>query len=513
MTASSFGPSGMNKLVVNTLDKLFLTSDAGAILRELEIQHPAAKLILMASQQQEKEVGDGTNLVVVLAGEFLSQAEHLLRMGLSPAIVVEGYELAAEKALELLEGETIPSATVSDVYDKTKLKSILSTVVTSKQNGMEEHISDLIVRAVQIALPKAKDEVRQFNIDNIRTVKIIGGSFLGGSHVVNGMVLLREPETHVKKATQAKIAVYACPISTGRTETKSTVLLHSSEEMRSFSSGEEKIIEGQIKAIAESGVKVVVTGDQIGELALHYLNRFGLVALRIQSKFDLRRFCRAVGANPLSRLGAPTEEEAGYCDVLEAIEIGGQRCTVIRQERNTGSGLASIVLRGNTHNQLDDIERAIEDAVNTVRTLIVKDGRVVAGAGAVEIELAKKLTAHGETTPGLVQYGIKAYATAFEAVPRILATNAGHNATEALSRLYWAHDHEQPHAGIDIDNSQTFVQDSQANGIYDAYATKKSAIQLATEAALTVLRVDQIIMAKPAGGPKPRGPAPQDEDD
>lgn len=516
ITASSFGPSGMNKLVVNQLDKLFLTNDAGTILRELEIQHPAARMILLASQQQDTEVGDGTNLVVVLAGELLTNAEQLLRLGLSPSLVVEGYEVAYKQALAVLEGEAVPAAEITNVRDRAKLTAVLRSAVASKQSGLEDHLADLIARAVLIALPEG-DVPKSFNVDNIRCVKIIGGSFSQGSHVVNGMVLHREPETQLKRATQAKVAVYACPINVGRTETKSTVLLHGAQEMLDFSQGEERIVEEQIRAIAEAGVRVVVTGDQIGELALHFLNRYGLLGMRIQSKFDLRRFCRAVGASPLSRLGAPTEEEAGFCDVIEAVEIGGDRCTVVRQESaSAATRLATIVLRGNTQNQLDDLERAIEDGVNTVRTLVAKDGRVVAGAGAVEIELARKLTAFGETTPGVVQYGIKEYARAFEAVPRILAQNAGYPLTDALSRLYWAHDQAKPHVGIDLDNAageHAYLQDALAAGVLDLLAVKKSAIMLATEAALTVLRVDQIIMSKPAGGPKPRGPAPQDEDD
>jgi T-complex protein 1 subunit theta len=503
----------MNKLVVNQLDKLFLTSDAGTILRELEIQHPAARLILLASQQQDKDVGDGTNLVVVLAGEMLANAEQLLRIGMSPSIIVEGFEAAYRQAIELMEGETIPSMAVEE--DLKGLKTVIRSAIASKQSGFEDHLADLIHKAAQIAMPENR---KGFNLDNVRCVKIIGGSFQTGSHVVRGMVLHREPETQLKRATKAKVAVFACPINVGQTETKSTVLLKDAKEMLEFSKGEEQIIEAQIKAIAESGVKVVVTGDQIGELALHFLNRYGLLAMRIQSKFELRRFCRAVGANPLARLGAPTEEEAGFADVVECVEIGGERCTVIRQEaekNGVDSKLATIVLRGNTQNQLDDMERAIEDGVNTVKTALAKDGRVVAGAGAVELELARKLVAFGETTPGMLQYGIKAYGQAFEAIPRILAQNAGFNITDALSKLTWAHESQsKPHAAVDLDNCNgDYMLDAQASGIVDLLAVKKSAIHLATEAALTVLRVDQIIMSKPAGGPKPRGPAPQDQDD
>jgi T-complex protein 1 subunit theta len=500
----------LNKLVVNQLDKLFLTSDAGTVLRELDIQHPAAKLIYMASQQQDREVGDGTNLVVVLAGELLANAEQLLRLGLAPAVVAEGFEAAFRRAMELVEGEAIPALSVDNVHAQwDRLRSVIRTAIASKQAGMEEGLADLLLEAVQKAMPKASPKA--FDIDNVRCVKILGAGF-ASSHVVPGMVLGREPETFVQSAAQAKVAVYACPLSVGRTETKSTVLLHGAQEMLDFSKGEERIVEEQIGAIAAAGVKVLVTGDQIGELALHFINRHGLVALRIQSKFDLRRFCRATNAVPLSRLGAPTEEEAGYCHSLETLEIGGDRVVLVTQAAGSGLGqLSTIILRGNTRNQLDDMERAVEDAVSAVKTAVAKDGRVLPGAGAAEIELARKLTALGERTPGLAQYGIKEYARAFEAVPRLLATNAGLNVTETIARLYWAHDQGKVHAGVDLDGGS--LLDAQEERIVDLLAVKKSAIMLATEAALTVLRVDQIIMAKPAGGPKPKGPGPQDEDD
>lgn len=516
ITSSSFGPSGLNKLVVNQLDKLFLTNDAGTILRELEIEHPAARLILLASQQQEKEVGDGTNLVIVLAGEMLAQAEQLLRLGLKPSIIVEGYEAAVKRALELLDGEAIPGLTISG-DDLSGLPQLLRTVVGSKQGANADHLASLIEQAVQISLPK--DAPKEFNIDNVRCVKLLGGSFHGGSHVLRGMLLHREPETHVKRVTAAKVAVYACPLGVGHTETKGTVLLRGAQELLNFGAGEEKRLEEQIRAIAESGVKVVVTGDQVSDMALHFLNRHGLLALRIQSKFDLRRFCRATGSNPMARLGAPTAEEAGWADVVEAVEIGGQWCTLVRQEEGHQMGearLSTIVLRGSTQNQLDDMERAIEDAVSSVRTALARDGRIVAGAGALEAELSHKLQAWGETVPGVLQYGIKAYGEAFETVPRILSANAGYNLTEALSKLSWAHaSGAAPHTGIDVESGMagSYTLDARAAGILDLLAVKRAAIQLATEAALTVLRVDQIIMAKPAGGPKPRAPGPQDADD
>jgi T-complex protein 1 subunit theta len=212
-----------------------------------------------------------------------------------------------------------------------------------------------------------QSNVKAFNVDNVRVVKVLGSNIFE-SRVVKGMLFNREPEGCVKKASKAKIAVFSCPIDISRTETKGTVLIHNANEMMNFSKGEEQLIEQQIKEIASSGVTVVVTGATIGEMSLHFLNRYNLLAVRVQSKFDLRRLCKVVGATPLARLGKPMEEEMGHCDLVEVEEIGSDRCTVFKQLQEE-TQTVSIVLRGATLNMLDDLERAIEDGVNVVKSL------------------------------------------------------------------------------------------------------------------------------------------------
>lgn len=207
-----------------------------------------------------------------------------------------------------------------------------------------------------------------------------------------------------------------------------------------------------IKEIADSGVTVVIAASGVGDLALHYLNRFNIAVIKIMSKFDLRRLCRVVGATPLARLGAPTPEEAGHVDVMETIEIGGDRVTVFRQEAGERTRTATIVLRGATTNHLDDLERSLDDGINTVRILL-RDGRLVPGAGASEIELARRVAEFGEKTPGLAQHAIRKWAEAMEVIPKTLAENAGLSAEDVVSALYKAHGEGQVDAGVDIDVS------------------------------------------------------------
>ncbi|RHZ52816.1 hypothetical protein Glove_457g58 [Diversispora epigaea] len=494
---TSFGPNGRNKMVINHLEKLFVTNDAATIIRELEVVHPAAKLLVMASQQQEQEIGDATNFVIVFAGELLQKAEYLLRMGLHPSEIVQGYELASNKALEILE--ELGVETVTNFKSKTELFKAIRTVIASKQYGNEDLLSNLVVEASQIIMPK---NPAAFNVDNIRVVKILGSS-LHESQVINGMVFGREPEGIVTKATKAKIGIFTCSLDTAQTETKGTVLIHNAKEMLNFTKGEEQHVEKIFKEFYDAGVNVVVTGSGIGELALHYLNRFNILTVKVLSKFDLRRLCRVVGATPLARLGVPTPEEMGYCDIVETVEIGGDRVTVFKQESEI-SKTSTIIIRGATQNHLDDIERALDDGVNIVKA-VIRDGRLVPGAGATEMELNKRLSSFGEKTPGINQYSIKAFAEALEVFPRTLAENAGLDATQILSKLYAAHHQDDSGViGVDIGSeTEDCTLDVVKADILDSLSAKSWALKFSVDAALTVLRVDQIIMSKPSGGPKP----------
>jgi T-complex protein 1 subunit theta len=280
-------------------------------------------------------------------------------------------------------------------------------------------LGDLVVNAAKEVMPK---NPKNFNVDSIRIVKILGASN-HDSQVVRGMVFGRSPESTIQKATSAKVAVFMTGIDVALTETKGTVLIKNATDMLDFSKGEEANLEKSIKELADAGVKVVVSGSGIGDLALHFLNRYNMLVVKVLSKFDIRRLCRVTGATPLSRFGAPTPEEMGYCDVVEAVEIGSDRCTVFRQDGES-TRTATIVLRGGTQNSLDDLERAIDDGVNILKA-VTRDARLLAGAGAFEIELASRLQKVAESTPGLNQYAINKFAEALEVIPRTLADNAG----------------------------------------------------------------------------------------
>lgn len=505
ITRTSLGPNGMNKMVINHLEKLNVTHDAATIMQELEVIHPAAKMIVMAALAQQREIGDGTNFVVVLAGELLTQAENLIRMGLHPSDIIEGYTQAGKKALESLESLVVKS--LVDVRDVSQVTEALKSVVSSKLYGYEQLITPLVSKACVQVCPKNQ---KNFSVDNVRVAKIEGGN-IADTTSMKGFVLVRDVSSSVRHVRNAKVAVFGCAVDTATPETKGTVLIQNADDLTSYNKSEENMMEQAIKSIAEAGINVIVTGGTFGELALHFIERYKMMAIKVTSKFDLRRLCKAINATTMVRLGAPTAEEIGHCDYVGVDEIGGSKICVFRQE--AGSHIATIIVRGSTSNIMDDVERVIDDGVNIYKAL-TRDNRLLAGAGACEIELARKLTALAEETPGLEQYAIRRFATSFEVFPRVLAESSGLAASEVVSSLHSAHTAGKVNMGVDVDaiSGSQAVRDAVAAGIFDSYLSKFWGIKLATDAAVTVLSVDQIIMAKPAGGPKPREAGARDDD-
>jgi T-complex protein 1 subunit theta len=500
---TSLGPNGMNKMIVNHLEKLFVTNDAATIIKELDVVHPAAKIGVLASQMQEQEMGDGTNLVLVLVGEFLQNAEALLYQGLHPSEIISGYNKAATKAGEILESLVVHE--VKDFKNVDQVTQVIKHAIASKQYGYEDTLAPLIAKAC-IEVTPAKSS-SSFNVDNVRVAKILGGGVLD-TQVIKGHVLVRDTEGTIKHVKKAKVVVFSAGVDMSKPETKDTIQIHNADELLNYNKSEEKWIEAIIKEVADSGAKVLVSGGAIGEMAMHFIERYGLMAVKVASKFELRRICKAVGATPLVRLGKPLPEELGYCDYVSAEEIGSTKVTVFRQDApENDSGIATIVVRASTQNTLDDFERAIDDGVNVYKVLL-KDPRFVAGAGATEIELSRRLQGVADETPGLMQYAIRKYGEAFEVIPRTLAENAGLKAIDIVSSLYAAHSKGMVNGGVNVEDG-TIHETS----VLDSIAIKANAIRLATHATVTILQVDQIIMSKPAGGPKMPKQGPMDADD
>jgi T-complex protein 1 subunit theta len=313
-----------------------------------------------------------------------------------------GYKLAATKAQELLLANITASFTADELRDPTSLAVPLSSVIAAKHYGFEHIIAPLVAEACTAAMP-SPGKRPDINLDNVRVAKLIGGS-VTDSQVVHGLVVLRDAEGTVKRADKAVVAVFGVGIEAADTETKGTVVLKSAEELKAFSRSEEETMEEVIKGLSDAGVTVAVSGGSISQIAMHYLEKYGIMVVKILSKFELRRVCKATGATALVRLGAPTPEEMGACDAVAVQEISSRRVTVFEQA-DDDHRMATIVLRGATSSLLDDLERAVDDAVHTVKTLC-RDSRVVAGAGAVETAISLGVQEYAKSIPGLEQYAI-----------------------------------------------------------------------------------------------------------
>ncbi|KAF3663211.1 T-complex protein 1 subunit theta [Capsicum annuum] len=505
ITRTSLGPNGMNKMVINHLDKLFVTNDAATIVNELEVQHPAAKILVLAGKAQQEEIGDGANLTVSFAGELLQNAEELIRMGLHPSEIIIGYNKAINKTIELLDELVEPGSENMNVKDKNEVISRMKSAVASKQFGLEDVLCPLVAEACIQVCPK---NPANFNVDNVRVAKLLGGG-LHNSTIVRGMVLKTDAIGSIKRTEKAKVAVFVQGVDTSATETKGTVLIHSATQLENYAKTEEAKVEELIKSVADSGAKVIVSGAAVGEMALHFCERYKLMVLKISSKFELRRFCRTTGAVALLKLSQPNPDDLGYVDSVSVEEIGGVRVTVVRNE-DGGNSISTVVLRGSTDSILDDLERAVDDGVNTYKAM-GRDSRIVPGAAATEIELARKLKEFSFKEMGLDQYAIAKFAESFEMVPKTLAENAGLNAMEIISSLYAEHASGNVKVGLNLEKGA--CEDVSSLSIWDLYVTKFFALKYAADAVCTVLRVDQIIMSKPAGGPSRRDqPAGMDED-
>jgi T-complex protein 1 subunit theta len=499
MVQSSLGPNGMNKLVINHLEKTFVTSDCATILSELEVQHPAAKMLVLASQTQETEHGDNTNFVMSFAGELLKNAEELIKQGVHTAEIVNGYQMALKKALEILP--TLVVKSVDDMRNEEQVVAAIKSVVGTKQYGQEEFLSKLIANACITTFSATSNKPR-LNADSVRIAKLRGGNTLG-STTVKGMVILRDAESHVKRAEKCKVAVFGCGIEASSAEAKSTVLLKNADELLNYNKSEEAALDKLIGSIAATGAKVVIANGTVSEMALHFLNKYNLMVIKIMSKFEIRRICGAVGATAVVKLAPPTPEEMGFVALLEVREIAQRKVCILSQDLDEDTSVATIVLRASTENVMNDLERSVDDGVCSIKTLC-NDPRLLPGAGAVELELCKQLKTYADEVKGLDQYAIRKFGEAFDVVPRTLTENSGCDATVHLHNLHQAHaDESNPNSknmGFEIDEHTP--ADSVERGIFDLYATKINALRLAVDAAITVLRVDQIVMSKQAGGPK-----------
>jgi thermosome len=478
---TTLGPRGMDKMLVDNTGNIIVTNDGVTILSEMAIEHPAAKMLVEIAKTQEEEVGDGTTTAVMLAGKLLENAEKLLDQKIHPTIITRGYRLAAEKALQIL-----PSLS-AEVSSDEELTKIAQTAMTGKgAEHAKEKLSDLIVQAVKIVANNGK-----VDLDDIKTEKRKGHS-ISDSKLIEGIVIDKErvsPEMP-SRVMNAKIALLDCALEIKTPERETRISISSPEQLQSFMNQEEEILQSMVKKIIESGARVVVCQRGIDDVAQFYLAQKGIYAIRRVSRSDLQKLAKATGGKIISNLKELSEKELGFASVVEEIKEGDQGMTYITGCKNPKA--ITIIIRGGTEHVIDEVERAIRDGLGDLAS-IVKDPKVVAGGGAIEIELSRKLKEFSQTLRGREQLAVEQFALALEFIPTTLAENAGLDPLDVLTELKVSHEAGNRNHGLNLFSGK--VEDTMARGIIEPIRVKTQAISSASEVAIMILRIDDVIAA------------------
>ncbi|MBJ14851.1 MAG: thermosome subunit [Euryarchaeota archaeon] len=484
---STLGPKGMDKMLVDSMGDVVITNDGATILKEMDIEHPAAKMIIEVAKTQEQHCYDGTTSAVVLSGELLKRSEDLIEQNVHPTVICEGFRLAAEKAISLLERHGISTEGNDEV-----LLEVAKTSLTGKSAGaVKAFMADICVRAVN-AVGVIDEGERIVDLSDIKVEKRQGGS-IKDSSLIDGILLDKE-RVHAgmpRSINDAKIALVNSAIEVKKTEVDAKIQITDPNQLASFLAEEENYIRGLVEKITASGANVLVCQKGIDELAQHYLSKAGVFAIRRAKKSDMEALSKATGGRIVTNMDDLTGEDLGQAARVEERKIGESDMTFITGCPEAKS--VSVLLRGGTEHVVDEIRRAFDDAVGVV-SVAWEDGAVLTGGGSVLAALSRDLRTYAETIGGREQMAIEAFASALEIIPRTLAENAGLDPVTTIIALRKAHADGDSHAGINV--YEGGVVDMQAANVLEPVRVVEQAIQSATETAIMILRIDDVISSK-----------------
>jgi len=489
---TTLGPKGMDKMLVDGLGDVVITNDGVTILREMDIEHPAAKMVVEVAKTQDDEVGDGTTTAAVLAGELLKVAEDLLDQNVHSTIIASGYRLAADKASEILK--TIERTVTED--DEDLLLKISETAMTGKgAESSKDRLSKLVVKAVK-SVVEVEGGKKVVDIDNIKVEKKVGGS-IEDSELIEGMVIDKE-RVHPnmpKVVKDAKIAMISEPVEFKKTEVDAEINITSPDQLQLFLDQEEKMLKNMVDKIINSGANVVVCQKGIDDMAQHYMSKAGILAVRRVKKSDMEKLSRASGGVVVTNIDEISESDLGHAGIAEEKKTGGDSMLFITGCKNPKA--VSIVIRGGTEHVVDSLERALEDALRVVGVTI-EDEKLVAGGGSPEVELSLRLSEYAATLKGREQLAVTQFANALEVIPRTLAENAGLDPIDMMVELKSQHEKGNKNAGLDVYTGD--VIDMMEKGVVEPLRVKTQAINSATESAVMILRIDDVIASTGGGG-------------
>ncbi len=495
---TTLGPKGMDKMLVNSVGDIIVTNDGVTILEEMEIEHPAAKMMVEIAKTQESEVGDGTTTAVMLAGKLLENAEKLLDKKIHPTVITKGYRLAAEKSQEILKELAVKITPEQDDV----LRHIAMTAMTGKSaETVKEKFADIIVRAVKQISDKGK-----INLGDIKIEKNKGNG-LKDTELIQGIVLDKERVSVDMpiRVENAKIALIDSALEIKGPETEAKISITSPEQLQGFVEQEERLLKNMTEKIKLSGANVVFCQKGIDDIAQYYLAKSGIYACRRVAKSDMEKLARATQGKIISNLSEITREQLGSAMLVEEVKNHDDVFTYVQGCSNPKA--LTILIHGGTEHVIDEMERAIKDGLGDVAAAL-RTGLVVAGAGAIEIELAKRLREYSKTLGGREQLAVDEFASAFEFIPVTLAENAGLDPIDVLTELKAAHENDK-FAGINIFTGK--VEDVLRAGIIEPLKIKSQAIDSASEVAMMILRIDDVLASGKsggAGGGMPRGMPP-----
>ncbi|MDE1837946.1 MAG: TCP-1/cpn60 chaperonin family protein [Euryarchaeota archaeon] len=494
---STLGPRGLDKMLVDSMGDVVVTNDGVTILKEMDVEHPAAKMLVEVAKTQDQECGDGTTTAVILAGELLKRAESLIEQNIHPTVISQGYRMASQKALEVLES----ISEKVDIKDTATLGKIAKTAMASKTVSFNRDLlSDLSVKAVSLVAEKT-DRGYYVDLDNIQIIKKQGGS-ISDTQLIEGVIVDKE-KVHSAMPTSVanpKIALLDAALEIKKTEIDAKIEINDPTQLNAFLQEEESMLRKMVDTVKRSGATVVFCQKGIDDLAQHFLAKEGVYAVRRVKKSDMEKLAKATGGNIVSKVSELTKDDLGTAGKAEERKIGDDQMTFVTGA--TKAKAVSILIRGGTEHVVDEIERSLEDALNVV-AVAIEDGKIVTGGGSSAEELAMRLRDEAAKIGGREQIAFETFAEALETVPRTLAENAGLDPIDILIELRKSHKAGKRTSGVNVLSGK--VDDMTSQNVIEPIRVGRQAIQSATDAAVMILRIDDVIASKssppPSGGP------------
>ena len=501
---STLGPKGMDKMLVDSLGDVVITNDGVTILKEIDVQHPAAKMVVEVAKTQDNECGDGTTTAVIIAGELLKKAESLIEQNIHPTILANGYGMAAAKAIEILDTIAVPVT----FEDEGMLKKIARTAMTGKSvGGQRDFLADIAVKAVK-AIAEKKNGKYEIDVDNIKVEKKTGGS-IADTHVIEGIVIDKE-RVHPrmpKQVKNAKIALLSAALEIKKTEVEAKIQIRDPASMQAFLDEEESNLKGMVDKLKQIGATVVFCQKGIDDLVQHYMAKQGIYGSRRLKESDIEKLSKATGAKIIGNLNEMEASDLGFAAMVEEMKIGDDDMTYITGCKNPKA--ITLMIRGGTEHVIEEVDRAMHDALRVVG-ITIEDGKAVPGGGAPEIELSLRLASYASSVGGREQLAIEAFAQAMEVIPWVLAENAGLDSMDVVIKLKSVHEGKKANKNMGLDLSDGKPIDMIKENVIEPLRVKTQAIKSAFEVANMILRIDDVIASRkaPPGPPGGHGGMP-----